>query len=486
MFRQASAACRILRPTLLSVAFLSGSLAAASGQQAALAPELQARIASAVRAILARGGIPAAQVGIVQHGQVVYTAAFGSAQLAPADSANPVPATPEMPFRIGSVSKQFTAAAVLLLAEQGKLRLDDPVATWFPELGHAREVTLRQLLNQVSGYSDYYTEDYLTPELARPIAPLDLAREWTGRPLDFAPGSRWQYSNTNYLLAALIVEKVAGDPFFDFLEEKILRPAGMTHALNLDAPGVPAVPQGYFHYGFGPARPVPLEGAGTLLGAAELAMPIADLMRWDTVVLRRSLLAPASWQTLEAEASLPDGTGTGYAMGLFVAAETLGGKPRRVLEHSGEVNGFTTVNQLFPAQDTAIAATINAESGAEDLVAAIGELLFAPTTKPAAARDPKVEALLRTVLAQLQQGRVDRGLLAPNLDFFFTPQALADYKASLAPLGAIKTLTAQAAEERGGMTFYACKAQGTGRAIGLSVYVTRDGKLDQLLLEKLD
>ena len=85
-----------------------------------------------------------------------------------------------------------------------------PVSTWFPELGHATEITLRNLLNQVSGYSDDYTEDYLTPEMAAPIDTYTLIKEWTAKPLDFKPGTKWQYSNTNYGLAALIVQKVAG------------------------------------------------------------------------------------------------------------------------------------------------------------------------------------------------------------------------------------------------------------------------------------
>jgi D-alanyl-D-alanine carboxypeptidase len=454
---------------------------AAGAQQTALAPEMRAKVEAAVNAALAKSGTPGAQVGIVRQGRVVYTGAFGAARLEPR-----VNATVEMPFRIGSVSKQFTAAAVMLLAEQGKLRLDDPVSTWLPELGHAREVTLRQLLNQVSGYSDYYTEDYLTPEMAAKIAPMELAKEWAAKPLDFVPGTKWQYSNTNYLIAALTVEKAAGQPFFSFLEEHVLKPAGVTHALNLDAGGVPALPEGYFHYGFGPARAVPLEGAGTLLGAAELAMPIGDLMVWDTVMMKRHLLSPASWETMEAEADLPDGKGTGYGMGLHLQAAVQDGKPRRMIEHSGEVNGFTTENEVFPDQDTAIAVIVNAESGEQAVAKAVEDVVFAPATKVALAHDARTEALVKTVLTQLEQGRVDRGLLAENLSFFFTAQALADYKASLTRLGTIKSIVPVATEERGGMTFHAYEVQGTGMGVGLSVYITKDGKLDQLLLEKID
>ena len=183
------------------------------------------------------------------------------------------------------------------------------------------EITLRMLLNQVSGYSDDYTEDYLTPEMATATTPLAIVKKWTSMPLDFQPGTKWQYSNTNYGLAALIVEKVAGQPFFDFLTANILLPAGLTHVIDLGGSQVPEVPQGYVHFGFGPARVTPREAPGPVFGAGQLAMPIGDLLLWDTVVMKRKVLKPASWQVMQSEYDLPDGTGTGYGMGFFLEAQ---------------------------------------------------------------------------------------------------------------------------------------------------------------------
>jgi CubicO group peptidase (beta-lactamase class C family) len=130
------------------------------------------------------------------------------------------------------------------------------------------------LLNQVSGYRDYYTEDYLTPELATPTDPLELVKRWTGKPLDYA-------------LAALIVEKVAQEPFFIFLSAHVLKPAGLTEVIDLGGRDVPEVPQGYMQFGLGPPRATPREAAGTVFGAGQLAMPIGDLLQWDTVVMKR-------------------------------------------------------------------------------------------------------------------------------------------------------------------------------------------------------
>ena len=396
-----------------------------SAQQPAFTPEMQAKIAAAVEQVLKDSSTPSAQVGIARGGVVVFTGAYGMARLEP-----PAPATVEMQYGVGSVSKQFTAAAAMLLVEQGRLRLDDPVSTWFPELAHSKEISLRMLLNQVSGYRDYYTEDYLTPELATPTDPLDLVKRWANKPLDFQPGTKWQYSNTNYALAALIVEKVAQEPFFIFLSAHVLRPAGLMNVIDLGARSVPAVPQGYMQFGLGPPRATPREAAGTVFGAGQLAMPIGDLLLWDTVVMKRNkVLKPESWQVLQSEFDLPDGTGTGYGMGFFLEARG----DRRVIEHSGGLNGFTTLNQLYPNDDVAIGVLTNGETATGKLVKAIEAVVFQPVAAEPVKPDAMVEVLTKTALGQLAQGKIDRKLLTDALDYYFSTEVLADYKASLAP-----------------------------------------------------
>ena len=458
---------------LLAAVLLLATLPSA----AQLSPDTRATLEANVRAALVQTGTPSAQIGIVMDGEVVYTGSFGLAQTSPA-----IPASPDMPYRVGSVSKQFTAAAVMVLVERGKLKLDDPVSTWFPELGHAREITLRMLLNQVSGYSDDYTEDYLTPEMAAPIDPYALIKEWTAKPLDFAPGTRWQYSNTNYGLAGLIVQKVAGEPFFQFLRANILLPAGLTHAIDLDGPSVPAVPVGYVRNGFGPMRPAIQEGKGTVFAAGELAMPIADLAKWNAVVLHRQILSPTSWQTMQSEYQLPNGSGSGYGMGFFLRARD----GRRILDHSGEVNGFVSLNALYPSDGVAISILTNAETTTKLIEKAVESAVFTPRAHAAVAHDPATEATVKAVIVQLQQGRLNRTMIAPNLNFYFTDQVIADYKASLAPLGVIKTIEPLDRSERGGMTGIVYKVQGEGAPIGIFVYVMKDGTLDQFLLEKLN
>ena len=166
---------------------------------------------------------------MVKGGKLVYTHAYGKARLEP-----PEAATPEMRYSIGSMSKQFTAAAILLLQEQGRVSLEDAVGKYVPGLTRGDEVTIRQILSHTSGYQDYWPEDYLMTSMLKPATAQQILDTWAKKPLDFDPGTKWQYSNTNYVIAGLIVEKVSGQKLMDFLGEHIFHPLGMKSVWNSD------------------------------------------------------------------------------------------------------------------------------------------------------------------------------------------------------------------------------------------------------------
>jgi CubicO group peptidase (beta-lactamase class C family) len=164
--------------------------------QDTLSPELRASIDEAAAEVLQTTGAPSASVAVVRDGAIAYVHAYGLAIIEP-----PTPATTEMRYSIGSISKQFTAAAILLLADDRKLSLDDKVAKWLPDLTRANEVTIRQLLSMTSGYQDFWPQDYVMPPMMRPTTAQQIMNGWAKIPLDFEPGSKWQYSNTNYVIA---------------------------------------------------------------------------------------------------------------------------------------------------------------------------------------------------------------------------------------------------------------------------------------------
>src|SRR5580658_2287540 len=200
-----------------------------SGATAALPEDLKSKIDAAVNQILSSTKVPSASIAIVKDGHIAYLQAYGQAKLSPA-----MEATPQMQYSVGSISKQFTAAAVLLLAQEGKLTLDDPVSKYLPELTRAKEVTIRMLLSHTSGYQDYWPEDYVMTSMMVPTTAQHILDVWAKRPLDFDPGTQWQYSNTNYVIAGRIVEQVSGMPLFRMLEQRVFGPLGMKSAFDQD------------------------------------------------------------------------------------------------------------------------------------------------------------------------------------------------------------------------------------------------------------
>ncbi len=275
---------RDLRLTRLAtrLALLAGLAAPAAAQQ--LAPEERARIDSAAVAVLAGTGAPSASVAIVRGGEIVYEQAYGLGRIGtPAESA--------MRYAIGSVSKQFTATAILLLAEEGKLSLDDKVARWFPKLTRANEVTIRQLLSMTSGYQDFWPQDYVFTAMQVGTTADAIMQRWASQALDFDPGTAWQYSNTNYTIAGAIVERVAGVPFMEFLKQRIFNRLGMKSVADFDAGPLQQTDAGaYLRNGIGPLREAPKEGPRWLFAAGQLAMTAHDLATWDLSVIKQTVL----------------------------------------------------------------------------------------------------------------------------------------------------------------------------------------------------
>ncbi len=157
-----------------------------------LSPDLRSGIDRIAAQVLEATGVPSASVAVVQHGKLVYTHAYGFARLA-TGSAPASPATPDMRYSVGSISKQFIAAAILLLQQQGKLSLDDPVERYVPGLTRGNEVTIRHVLSHTSGYQDYWPEDYVMTPMLQPTSAQQILDTWAKKPLDFDPGTQWQY-----------------------------------------------------------------------------------------------------------------------------------------------------------------------------------------------------------------------------------------------------------------------------------------------------
>jgi D-alanyl-D-alanine carboxypeptidase len=440
-----------------------------------LSSDSEAKIAALAEKVLADSRVPSASIGIVQNGKVVYTHAFGLARLTP-----PLSAEASMAYPIGSISKQFTATAVLLLQQQGKLSLNDPVSKYFPELTRANDVTILNLLTHTSGYQDYAPQDYTIPAWKLPGDPLKVVHEFAGKPLDFDSGTQWQYSNTNFVLAALIVQKVSGEPFAAYLKEHVLDPAGLVGVLNLNVDQARLQVTGYMRNALAPIRPATLEAPGWYFGDGDLAMPAGQLLKWDLTIMDQTLLTSASYKQMETPFLLKDGKATTYGLGVHITA--ING--RHALEHSGEVGGFVAENIIFPDDRVAIAVLTNQEASdaASDIARQVAPLLLPPNANASVtdAFAPK----LQTILTGLQKGEIDRSLFTANCNDYFDQTALSDYQSSLAPLGAITTVTPGRSSLRGGMNFgiYRVALSG-GTTIIVTVFLEPDGRIEQLLVE---
>ena len=453
------------------VPMLSGFVLAArlaAGAEVSLDAPLRAAIDAAARDALAATGAPSASVAVVRHGAIAYVQAYGSARLDPAE-----PARPAMRYSIGSVSKQFTATAILMLADEGKLSLDDPVGKFVPGLTRGNEVTIRQILSHTSGYQDYWPQDYVPPFMLQPTTAQAILDRWAKKPLDFEPGTQYQYSNTG--LRDRRPHRREGEracrccdssPSGSFaLSRWRASPTSISRTLGDTDPAA------YLRYALGPPRIALKEGKGWLFAAGELAMTAEDLARWNIAMLQQKLLKPASYRQQQREVLRTDGLGVSYGLGVEVTKRN----GHRLLAHGGEVSGFTASNLVFPDDGAAVTVLVNQDSidTAGELVGRIADLLLVKGgAEPA-------EARARRILEGLQAGKLDRSELTPNANAYFTEQAVGDFAASLGPLGAPSEVRQTRSNDRGGMTFRLFEVKFPKKKVAIWERDLPDGKIEQ-------
>ena len=437
-----------------------------SSSKSASDAALTAEIDTVAREVMAESKAPSISLAVVRDGAIFYAQAYGDARLTP----EKVPATPATRYGIGSVSKQFCAAAILLLEQAGALHLDDPVGKYVPNLTSGDTITIRQVLGHTSGYRDYWPQDYVPAPMLKPTTPDAILDGWVRRPLDFDPGTAWQYSNTNYTVAGLIVERLAKRPLLDYLRAMIFEPLGMKDVTECDTKPL-AVPDAapYTRVALGPVRPAPKEGSGWLFAAGELAMTPTDLARWDIALINRKLLSNSSLAEMFTPGRLPNGVSTSYGLGVAIRTDAAG---RPVVEHSGEISGMTTENIVWPTQRTALAIVVNA-----DWTDAYSVLMrrLTPLLLPADGPD----AAAREFFTGLQGGTASPAVMSENLQAYLTSSALHDAALGLGPLGPVRTFRRVQEQERGGLTlreYQVICAHGTAEVVAR---VWPDGKFEQ-------
>ncbi len=384
------------------------SVAASAGAGVTMAPdaELAPAVRAAVSKILEARRTPGASVAIARGDEIVFAEGFGLA-----DVENDVKATPDSAFRIGSVTKQFTAAAIVRLAEQGKLSLDDDVTQFVPEFAAGKKkITIRNLLNHTSGIKNYTELGGMMEATAIPVETEEMMKRFEREPRDFDPGAAFHYSNSGYYLLGMIIEAVERRPYADVMREWFFEPIGMTHTTAADDDVIlKGRAQGYGHDGGETVNDRPISmtvpfAAGCIVSTAP------DLVRWARELVSGGVVNSASYGWMTTPAVLPDGAPTSYGFGLGMRRFC----GHRQVSHNGGINGFGSNLSWYPDDDVTIAVLCNAEDGDPDaiereiakLVLELGEWPPPPAPLPAADAERFVGDFAATLADRAVKGRV--------------------------------------------------------------------------------
>lgn len=382
---------------------------AAMASPASLDHAVSTQIDNNVQAVLQRTGTPGATIAIYRDGVPVYRHAYGLSDLE-----RKTPATVSTYYEIGSITKQFTAAAILQLQEAGKLDINATLATYLPDAPHAREVTLKQLLSHTSGMPEYLDGPDVEQWAVKPATFDQIMARIKDKPLDFPPGSRWSYSNSGYALLGRVIEVTSKESYEHYVKTHLLAAAGMAHTYNVaDEAGLPGMARGYRHTD-GKLEPAPTIHATVGWAAGNLVSTVDELARWNVALRSGKIVCPADYALM----ATPAPGSTDYGLGLFV--DTLDEQPR--IGHTGGSFGFTTSNQYFPKQDVQVIAFTNVGDNPEPgqmLVTATFEALYPQIAeaarKPAAGEEAATTAAVRKAFSQLQQGDKDTSAFGDKL-----------------------------------------------------------------------
>lgn len=292
----------------LSVLALGALVPTARGGQASREAPLDSRVDAYVESQLAAQQIPAIGLGVMRDGHIIKARGYGVANV----ELN-VPATAETIFQTGSVGKQFTATAVMMLVQDGKVGLDDRISKYFPEAPPAwRDITVRHLLAHTSGIPDYGAEENTMAkgviDFRKDYTEDELVRTFAALPLDFPPGSKWRYSNTGYVLLGVLIHRVTGQFYGDVLQERIFKPLGMTATRIIsEADIVPHRSGGYRLVGGALKNQNWVSPSLNTTADGALYTNVLDMAKWDAALYTSRLLPAATLATMWTPGRLDDG-----------------------------------------------------------------------------------------------------------------------------------------------------------------------------------
>ena len=416
----------------------------------------------------------------MQGGKVTKAAGYGFANLE-----HQVPVKPETIFQSGSIGKQFTALAVMMLVEDGKLALDASVRKYLPQAPAAwNGITLRHLLTHTSGLEDYGDdgEAYLRQDFTDD-ALLKFAFQ---RKREFPPGTRWNYSNTGYLLLGLVIRRVSGEFYGDLLQRRVFAPLGMGTArvVGSDADLVPNRAAGYRLLDGRIANQEWVSPTFNRTADGTLYFSVLDFAKWAEAVRTRALVSEESWRAMTSAVRLKSGATYPYGFGWFL--DEWGGQA--ILAHGGEWQGFNAYfGRRLGADELAVAVLSNRAGADTGRVArgimALYEPGLAPATAPIEDQEPKVTRQVQDLLARAAAKKVNASEFA-YLRGGFSAQFVSSLAKSIAPLGELKALRLLSRRDLGDDREYRYEAQFSEAVANVTVQLTAERKVSQLRVRK--
>jgi CubicO group peptidase (beta-lactamase class C family) len=427
--------------------------------------------------------IPGLSLAVVRNGQILKERGYGVANLELSS-----PATPQTVYEIGSMTKQFTATAIMMLVEEDKLHLEDSITRYFPEAPEPwRPITIRHLLSHTSGIQNHvavpgYLGAFKTNLLMESTPGReDLLRMFFKLPLEFKPGETWSYDNTGYYLLGLIVEKVSGKSFWQFLDQRIFRPLDMKSTRNTDMRSLVANRAAGYEWSNGVFENRPVLAPFIAFSAGCLLSTVEDLARWDAALYTGKLLKSSSLRQMWTPVRTNEDAAASFNYGFGWFVDKYHG--HLVVQHSGGTPGFSSVIYRFvDDQLTVIILTNHSDVIIDQLAIDIAGMYVTALARRQDTPDPDARTSMRfkQVIADLLHGKCDRAQFTQPMQVFLgtmTGKAFWQWLASHGELGRFAFSDREDTEDGRILRYQMVLGE---NSFWLSVKVTSDDRIAQI------
>ena len=441
--------------------------------------DIGSKVDNFVNSSIRQQKIPGLALAVLRDGQIIKAQGYGLSNI----ELN-VPASPQTVFQSGSVGKQFTATGVMMLVEEGKVGLDDKITKYFPGAPETwNKITIRNLLTHTSGIKDYTDKNF---DYRRDYTEEDLLKILQRLPFDFAPGDKWSYSNSGYMLLGILIRKVTGKFYGDFLQERIFRPLGMTTTRIISEQDI--VPNRAAGYRLVKGVIKNQEWVSPSLNTTadgSLYFTVLDLAKWDAALYTEKLIKRSSLDEIWTPVKLNDGKTYPYGFGWRV--HEMNG--HRLIEHGGSWQGFTTGISRYVGDKLTVVALTNLDSRharPEEIIHGVAGLYVPaltppPPAKPIEDKEPQVTTLFRDLLRKIEEGKADAAAFTEEAQKKWFPDRIKEFQESLEDFGPAKAVDLLERKEEVGLRSYIYRLTfEDGRVLKLNLKLGEKNKIAAL------